>query len=76
MVIQVEHLSKLYRIGRAHAERRRDTLRDAIVDCGMQIADFARHPLRPAKGVRRSPRALRGDYRNSRRKYEPTAEHP
>ena len=50
IVIQVEHLSKLYRIGKA--QQRHDTLRDAI-------SDFARRPLfRPAKGVR--------DYRNSK----------
>ena len=28
------------------------------------IANLARPPIRPANGVRRSPRALRGDYRN------------
>jgi lipopolysaccharide transport system ATP-binding protein len=38
VVIQVEHLSKLYRIGRA--QQRHDTLRDAISDCGTRIADF------------------------------------
>ena len=42
VVIQVENLSKLYRIGKAHAERRHDTLRDAISDFGGRIADCGR----------------------------------
>ena len=39
VVIQVEHLSKLYHIGRAHAKRRHDTLRDPIAECGVRIAE-------------------------------------
>jgi peptidyl-tRNA hydrolase len=34
VVIQVEHLSKLYHIGRA--QQRHDTLRDAISDFGLR----------------------------------------
>ena len=64
VVIQVENLSKLYRIGKARAERRHDTQRDLIADCELLIANLARPPIGPAKGVRRSPRALRGGYRN------------
>ncbi|MGQ9699150.1 MAG: ABC transporter ATP-binding protein, partial [Armatimonadota bacterium] len=48
-VIQVEKLSKLYRIGRA--QQRHDTLRDLISDVGCRIANAAR-PIRPAKRVR------------------------
>jgi hypothetical protein len=40
VVIQVEHLSKLYRIGRA--QQRHHTLRDAISDFGLRIANLAR----------------------------------
>jgi lipopolysaccharide transport system ATP-binding protein len=42
IVIQVEHLSKLYHIGRA--QQRHDTLRDAISDFGLRIANLARRP--------------------------------
>ena len=59
VVIQVEHLSKLYHIGRA--QQRHDTLRDAMSDVGTRIANLARRPIRPAKGVRdcRNPKRLR-----------------
>jgi lipopolysaccharide transport system ATP-binding protein len=40
VVIQVENLSKLYRIGKA--QQRHDTLRDAISDFGLRIANLAR----------------------------------
>ena len=40
VVIQVEKLGKLYRIGKA--QQRHDTLRDVITDCGTRIANFAR----------------------------------
>jgi lipopolysaccharide transport system ATP-binding protein len=53
IVIQVEGLSKLYRIGRA--QQRHDTLRDAIVDFGSRIADRIRS-IRDPSGV---PSAIR-----------------
>jgi len=40
VVIQVENLGKIYRIGRA--QRRHDTLRDFVADCGLRIANLAR----------------------------------
>lgn len=40
IAIRVENLSNLYHIGRAR--QRRDTLRDAIADFRLKIADFGR----------------------------------
>jgi len=42
--IRVENLSKLYHIGRA--QKRHDTLRDAIADFRLQIADWGRRALK------------------------------
>ncbi len=44
LALRVENLSKLYHIGRA--QKRHDTLRDAIADFRLQIADLGRRVLK------------------------------
>ncbi|MDW8072358.1 MAG: polysaccharide ABC transporter ATP-binding protein [Anaerolineae bacterium] len=50
VVIQVEHLSKLYRIGRA--QQRHDTLRDLIAGLGSRVADRFRPTPNPQSTIR------------------------
>jgi hypothetical protein len=55
VVIQVEHLSKLYHIGRA--QQRHDTLRDVIADFGSRIGRIAERGLRIANPALRNPQS-------------------
>jgi hypothetical protein len=64
-VIQVEHLSKLYHIGRA--QQRHDTLRDAIANFGLWIANLARPPIRNSQSDIRNTDDPQSAIRNPRK---------